>query len=219
MQRTLVVVPTEQELGLFLAALSDAGASPRPSTSGRLPTFDVADLSLVIAPGGLGKTQFAVQTQYLLGHGSWSLVMCAGAAGALCDDLAIGDVVVATETVEHDIRKVSRRWIPRFAGHAVKSSVSAVRVHYGVIASGDEDVVSASRRRELREETSAIAVAWEGAGGARACHFSGVPYLEVRGITDVANEHGPRDFAANLTAAMTNAAVVVADIANAARVA
>ena len=32
------------------------------------------------------------------------MVICAGTAGGLSDDLKIGDVVVATETVEHDFR-------------------------------------------------------------------------------------------------------------------
>lgn len=142
-QRTLVVVPTDEELQHLVSALHEAGAPARPSVCGRLSTFDVEVLAMVVAPGGLGKTQFAVQTQYLLGAGVWHLVVCAGAAGALCDDVAIGDVVIATETVEHDIRKVSRRLMPRFAGdekilnacRGTNRIARGVRVHYGVIAS------------------------------------------------------------------------------------
>jgi nucleoside phosphorylase len=39
------------------------------------------------------------------------LVVCAGSAGALLDALAVGDVVVATATIEHDC------WQPAKVGH------------------------------------------------------------------------------------------------------
>ena len=59
---------------------------------------------MTLACGGLGKTQFAIQTQYLLDVSpAFDVVICAGAAGALDNTLAIGDVVIATETVEYDI--------------------------------------------------------------------------------------------------------------------
>jgi len=154
------------------------------------------------------------------GYGPWRLVVCAGAAGGLVDQVAIGDVVVATETVEHDIRKVGRSLVPRFPGAAFALDrcrgttwSDGCRVHFGAIASGDEDVASEVRRAECHRLTGALAVAWEGAGGARACAFSEVPYLEVRAVADQANEHGPRDFATNLAKAMRHLAEVLRVIA------
>ena len=52
------------------------------------------------------------------------------------------------------------------------------------------------------------AVPWP--GGARASLFSGIPFLELRGITDTANHDAPADFAANLHIAMASAAALVA---------
>jgi adenosylhomocysteine nucleosidase len=52
-------------------------------------------------------------------------------------------------------------------------------------------------------------VAWEGAGGARACAFSGVPFVELRGITDTADHNAPADFKTNLRIAMASAAALV----------
>lgn len=53
------------------------------------------------------------------------------------------------------------------------------------------------------------AVAWEGAGGARACKFSGVPFLEIRGITDAADHSAASDFEKNLEVAMYNIALLI----------
>ena len=52
-------------------------------------------------------------------------------------------------------------------------------------------------------------MAWEGAGGARACAFNGVPFIEVRGITDGADHAAATDFEANLTLALGHVAELV----------
>ena len=85
---------------------------------GKLPVVQLPDLGVTLARGGLGKVQFAVQTQHLLDTCSdWDLIVCAGAAGALADRVLVGDVVVATTTVEHDYNnKFNKRALPKFNG-------------------------------------------------------------------------------------------------------
>lgn len=183
---------------------------------GRLPVFELPEIDLSLALGGTGKVQFAVQTQHLLDSGVIpDLVICAGAAGSLVDYLGIGDVVVASETVEHDVHeRFIRKPLPRFkADRSVVESLARVPptslqfpVHFGVVASGDEDVIDEVRKSSLHQKSGGIAVAWEGAGGARACHFSGIPYVEIRGITDAADSGAPADYKLNLYAAMGNIA-------------
>lgn len=95
------------------------------------------------------------------------------------------------------------------AGGRISAAVRPFKLHFGGIASGDEDVVDAKRRSECQQLSGALAVAWEGAGGARACAFSQVPFLEIRAIVDNANEDGPRDFRVNLRMAMQNLAQVL----------
>ena len=83
--------------------------------------------TILVTPGGHGKTQFAVQAQYLIGaFQSVELVICAGAAGSLAPQLSVGDVVVGTATVEHDYRLMfATRPLPRFPGH--RPSIEALR--------------------------------------------------------------------------------------------
>lgn len=181
--------------------------------------MQLSDLGIMLARGGHGKTQFAIQTQHLLAIcPDWNLVLCAGGAGGLVDELHIGDVVVATTTLEHDfINKFNKRPIPTFDGAptAVASLKSlsppsnSFQVRFGTVASGDEDVIEPERRRTLHQLTGALVVAWEGAGGARACNFSGVPFLEIRGVTDAANHRASSDFKKNLEVAMSNVATLI----------
>jgi adenosylhomocysteine nucleosidase len=174
---------------------------------------ELPQLGLVIAAGGLGKTQFGIQTQYYIDKlEGLESVFCIGASGALVPDVAIGDIVVATETVEHDIKKFNRPLIPRFPSDPslvdrfkdLSGKERAFSIHFGPIASGDEDVFSKERKRAIQAQTAALAVAWEGAGGARACSFNKMPFAEIRGITDSAEQSAPEEFFANFEISMGN---------------
>ena len=151
-------------------------------------------------------------------HAQFDLVICAGAAGALAPEVKVGDLIVATTTVEHDYNlKFVKRPNPQFAGDAtsikqlneLKLPDADFKIHFGIMAGGDEDVIEVERGRELRELHTALAVAWEGVGGARACAFSEVPYLELRGATDTANHEAPVVFDVNLKIVMKNIAYVL----------
>lgn len=217
--KTLIVIPLQAEMDRFLHVCATQGLEAVETTVGR-PVgvrFPVLDSTVVL--GGPGKVQFAVQTQHALDVGQdWEVVICAGATGALADGLVVGDVVVATETVEPDIHNhFGLPRLPRFRGAAtliesrrgLRLPRSGFTVHYGPIASGDEDVVAVERLEALRRRTGALAAAWEGAGGARACQFNGVPFIEIRGVTDGADSRAAADFRANLATAMRNVATVI----------
>jgi len=215
----LCVTPLQQELEPFCRALVAAGHAATPMQVGLLEAHDFPSLGLVVARGGHGKTQFGVQTQHLLDRlPGIDGVICVGAAGALNPELAIGDVVVATATVEHDYTQRFRPHpLPRFPGdptllnqlRALPLDTLPFGVRAGIVASGDEDVIELERAAALRHATEACAVAWEGAGGARAAQFNGLPFLELRGITDTADHQAAADFARNLRQAMTHLAMLV----------
>ena len=215
--KTLIMIPLQKESDAFLEGFP--GETIERATLGRLAVTRLPELGLVVAEGGLGKVQFALQTQHLLDVGpGWDWVICAGAAGGLVDAVAVGDIVVGTETVEHDINnKMGPPRLPKYpaAPNLIEqlqrpaSVATGFQVHFGPIASGDEDVVDTTRRAEVVQQTGGLAVAWEGAGGARACQFSQIPFIEIRGITDAANSTAPDDFRANLPMAMRNVAVLL----------
>jgi len=217
--KTLIVLPLQAEVETLSDALRANGLRHGQAQVGRLAVAVFAEIGATLAWGGHGKAQFAVHTRHLLDHvGHVDLVVCAGAAGALADGIAVGDLVVATRTVEHDFRlRFSSRPAPVFDGdgtairslQALAIADSRFALHFGDVASGDEDIVSVDRARALRAATGAVAVAWEGAGGARACAFSQSPYLEIRAVTDQATVDAPSDFTQNLGLAMRNVATLL----------
>jgi adenosylhomocysteine nucleosidase len=85
----------------------------------------------------------------------------------------------------------------------------AFTIHFGPIASGDEDIVTVEWQEELRRRTGTLAMAWEGAGRVRACQFIAVPFVEMRWVTDGASSSAAADFRANLKTAMGNVTTLI----------
>lgn len=215
----LCVVPLQRELNAFIPSLVEQGFASAVFSTGNVEAHQFPQLDLVVARGGHGKTQFGVQTQYLIDRiPNVDTVICLGTAGALAPELALGDVVLAAETIEHDYTQRFRRHpLPRFAGDAdliarlqhLSSHTLPFKIHVGIIASGDEDVIEIERAAVLRQATEACAVAWEGAGGARAARFNQLPFLELRGISDTADHQAASDFVANLQRTMLHLATLI----------
>ena len=214
-QKILIVTPLQEEYSELYDGLTALGLISNAEKIGRLDVHCFPELNVTLARGGHGKTQFGIQTQHLLDHALFDLVICAGAAGALAPEITVGDVLVATCTVEHDFNnKFSNRPKPRFDGDAksieqikmLDLSNTEYSVHFGIMAGGDEDVIELQRGKELRELHEAVAVAWEGIGGARASAFTEIPFLEMRGATDTANHEAPAVFDVNLKIVMKNIA-------------
>lgn len=217
-ENILVVTPLQEEYSDLYEGLAALGLQSQGERIGKLDVHCFPQIHVTLARGGHGKTQFGIQTQHLLDHAKFDLVICAGAAGALAPEVKIGDVIVVTSTLEHDYNvKFVARPKPQFTGD-VKSieqiralDVSDVdfKVHFGIMASGDEDVIEVTRGAELYKAHNALVVAWEGIGGARASAFSEVPYLEIRGATDTANHEAPVVFDMNLKIVMKNIAFLL----------
>ena len=215
MSSVLVVAPQSNEAEGVCRGLAQSGASLNASQVGLLKCTAIPSLDMLVAVGGNGKAQFAVQCQHLLDHSPRAkLLVCAGAAGRLDPHLSIGDIVVATCSIEHDYReRFISEPLPRHdcdtdvvrqIRNVAASDSFPFRVHFGPIASGDEDIVDTERSLELYAATEALCVAWEGSGGARAAHFSGVAFVELRVITDDAGAEAARLFYENLGTVLPN---------------
>jgi len=213
--KLLLLTPLAIERDCLKDFFAEQGWRATEQQHGKLTVLSYDKQGVILALSGHGKTQSGIQTQYLLSHiGDVGAVICAGAAGSLTESVRAGDLVVAEKTVEHDYTlKFVKRPLPEFPGSSVwlerARALKPVNVHFGAIASGDEDIIDKSRAEELYKKTGALAVAWEGAGCARACAFNGVPFLEIRAVTDAADSNAEADFRRQLRQSMKNLAQFV----------
>lgn len=163
---------------------------------------------LLLVQCGIGKVNAALATAALVQAGADTIVVT-GVGGGLGPDVRIGDLVLATDLVQHDIdlRPFGRplgqlpgsplSWpadpglVDRIARAALGLDVT---MHRGRIASGDQFIDSALRSDQIRDEFGAIAVEMEGAAVAQAATQLGVRFAVLRWISDTADSDATTDF-------------------------
>lgn len=167
----------------------------------------IAGRPVVVSRTGVGKTLSAMLCQHLIDEYAPERIIFTGVAGALREDLEIGDTVIAEDTMQHDIDVTAlgfeRGRIPyspyRFfvcdprlveAAMAVGGAHGRAQdrphgsVHRGRILTGDQFIADAGRREELASAFDAIAVEMEGASVGLVAAVNATPFLLIRTISD-----------------------------------
>lgn len=202
----LVSVPLKKEKKILLDRLQRLGLGFEIFRRDGQECAVDTNHGVAVATGGLGMAEFQTGSSFWLSQ--WpdcELLVCAGTAGALMTDLELGTVVLGVES------GVWNGDLESFVGdmrarRRIAAETYDFRVLEGLILSTDKDILDGTQARVLRSRTEAIAVAREGIGGARAAQIRQCPFLEIRGVTDFADERALDDFGKTMALAITNVA-------------
>ncbi|MBQ3484000.1 MAG: 5'-methylthioadenosine/adenosylhomocysteine nucleosidase [Clostridia bacterium] len=165
----------------------------------------------VLAVCGPGKINAALCAQSMIHHFHPEWIVNLGVAGAGESGVSIGDMVIATAAVQHDVdtspigdpvgmvSKINLIEIPcddalRARLVRAASAVEGMNVHEGVIATGDQFIHDGSVRSRIHELFHAKAVEMEGGAVAQACYMHDVPCGVLRSISDQADGHSEMDY-------------------------
>jgi adenosylhomocysteine nucleosidase len=217
-----IISAMEVEMELYLDRCTVDRSVERAGLTVHEATWGAHDLVLVQA--GVGKVNAALCTQLLLGAYDVAAVICTGSAGALAPSLDIGDIVVATDCVQHDLvvefMDLPRGQIP-FTEHRFFETNPALRrraldvslpghtLTEGRILTGDRFVEDEAHRDRLRDALQGHCVEMEGAAVGQVCTLNAVPFLVVRAISDRADGTSDIDFSAFLREAAQSSARIV----------
>ncbi|HEU5378380.1 MAG TPA: 5'-methylthioadenosine/adenosylhomocysteine nucleosidase [Ktedonobacteraceae bacterium] len=182
---------------------------------------------VVMAFSGSGKVSAALTIQKLLDtYEDLAAVLMVGVAGALKNDLRIGDVVVSEDCAQYDlditalgirrgtIPDTGKRFIEadRHLLHlALQTPQNGHRVVRGRILSGDRFLT----REEtfecgyLFDELEGSAIEMEGAAVAQVCDFNHVPFLIIRTICSELEGNQEEQYRNSLNLVARNASDVV----------
>lgn len=205
--RTGIIGAMPEELAALLEPLSRPNRSREGAftlTRGRLDGHRV-----LVAQCGIGKVNAAALTTLMILRGAERLIFT-GVAGAVDPGLAVGDLVISRDAVQHDLDVTALGYArgqvpgeamswpadPHLQTIALEAaqSLPGVKAVLGRIASGDQFVASAERVRWLRESLQATCVEMEGAAMAQVCAKWGVPFVIIRSISDTADHSAGTDF-------------------------
>ena len=216
MTRLAIVGALHEEIAALRPCLDGARVERRAGRDFHFGRLDGHDVILVRC--GIGKVAAATTTAVLLDAFDAGALLFTGVAGGLGDGVRVGDIVVATTLLQHDMNAepLFPRWEVPLTGRArfdadaawtmrlarasrtltaTGAHAAAAALHQGLVASGDRFVATRAESDALRTLLpDALAVEMEGAAVAQVCHDFGRPFAVVRTISDRADDAAHGDF-------------------------
>jgi len=186
-------------------------------------------LEAVVVKAGAGKTSAAMICQKMIDEFGPEAIIFTGVAGSLTSKTGIGDVVVSSDCVHHDLDASElgfvRGTIPftdyRFfkadeelKNLALKTVLPNNKVLEGRILTGDQFLTKAKIKEfdYLEKDLAGEVVEMEGAAVAQVCVFNKIPFVVVRSVSDKADGQAAENFKEFLDKAARNSFEVVKNI-------
>ena len=167
---------------------------------------------VTIVRSGIGKVNAGCCTQILADLFSVTCVINTGIAGSLDAAIDIGDIVLCTDAVQHDMDAVAFGYdlgvIPRMpvsyfpADANLRTTAKAIcervnpeiNVHEGRVATGDQFIADKAKKDFIVTEFQAKCTEMEGAAIAQAAYNNNLPFLIIRAISDKADNSAQMDY-------------------------
>ena len=167
---------------------------------------------VVIVRSGVGKVNAAICTQILVDCFHVDAVINTSIAGSLQAKIDIGDIVVSTDALQHDMDAEAFGYpagqIPRMdtlsfradeelircAEECCRRVNPDIRTFRGRVLSGDQFIADREKKEWLVNTFDGFCTEMEGAAIGHAAYLNGIPFLVVRAISDKADDSASMDY-------------------------
>lgn len=168
--------------------------------------------NLVVVRSGIGKVNGAVCTQILIDDYKVDGVINTGIAGSLKNEINIGDVVLSTDVLHHDMDATNFGYeygvVPRMEESFFKADAAllekaraaslkaddSVGVFVGRIVSGDQFIAQKDKKQWIADQFDGYCTEMEGAAIGHTAYLNQVPFLVIRAISDKADDSAHMDY-------------------------
>ncbi len=220
-----IICAMAQELDKVLELMTNK--SEEEFTSFNFVIGNLNNHKCVAVLSGIGKVNAAICTQTLIIKYQPDIILNIGVAGGIDDNINIGDIVVAESVVQHDfdisafvnrkkgeipgIDKIKITCIPCIVQKILTTSrnIKGVKIHKGIIASGDQFINCSNKLLQLKNEFDAVACEMEAGSIGQVCYVNKVNFGVIRSISDNANSDAKIDFYEFIENASKNAARIL----------
>lgn len=160
---------------------------------------------VVVVRSGIGKVNMAICAQILVDLFQVDMLINTGVAGSLQNKIDIGDMVISTDTLQHDMDATGFGYqlgvIPRMeesvfqadqnlvalATKACQDVNPEINVFEGRVISGDQFVSSQEKKNYLVEQFQGYCTEMEGAAMGQVAYLNHIPFVVIRAISDKAD--------------------------------
>ena len=169
-------------------------------------------VEVVIVRSGIGKVNAGICTQILADLFDVTHIINTGIAGSLDAQIDIGDIVVSTDVLQHDmdvrifgypLGEIPQMGVLSFqadehlaevAEEVCKEVNPEIQVFRGRVVSGDQFISSKEVKNRLIEEFNGSCAEMEGAAIAQGAYLNKIPYVVLRAISDKADDSATMDY-------------------------
>lgn len=173
---------------------------------------ELAGKEVVIVRSGIGKVNAGICTQILVDDFQVEAVINTGVAGSLKNEINIGDIVLSSDSLQHDMDATGFGYepgvIPRMEqsvfvadnglvelAKKVNEQVNPeIQTFVGRVVSGDQFISDKEKKDYLVEQFQGYCTEMEGAAIAQTCYVNEIPYLVIRAISDKADNSATMDY-------------------------
>lgn len=167
---------------------------------------------VVVVRSGIGKVNAGLCTQILIDVFGVTHVINTGIAGSLDARIDIGDIVISTEAVQHDMDATEFGYplgqIPRMetfafpadermgriAKEACEKVNPEVQVFMGRVVTGDQFIAGKEVKDRIKANFDGLCTEMEGGAIAQAAWLNQVPFVVIRAISDKADDSAQMDY-------------------------
>ena len=185
---------------------------------------------VVVVRSGIGKVNAAVCAQILADTFHADAIINTGIAGSLKNEINIGDIVLSTDAIQHDMDAQGFGYAPGVIPQMEVSDFQAdeklielakkccaevcpdIQVFTGRVVSGDQFISDKKKKEWLSSQFEGLCAEMEGAAIAQAAYLNHVPFLIIRAISDKADDSATMDYPEFEAMAAENSVKLLADI-------
>ncbi|WPC17832.1 5'-methylthioadenosine/adenosylhomocysteine nucleosidase [Pediococcus inopinatus] len=165
---------------------------------------------VVLVRSGIGKVEAGITAALLVTNFKVDALIHSGSAGGIGSGLSVGDVVISTQTLYHDVDARAFGYelgqLPgqpaRFdADQNLISELSlagektGLNIKTGLIVTGDQFISSSEKIQEiLKNFPDALCCEMEGSAIGQVAHQFKVPFVVIRAMSDVGDENAGVSF-------------------------
>lgn len=182
---------------------------------------------VVIVRSGIGKVNAAICAQILCDCFKVTHIINTGVAGSLKNEINIGDIVVSTDALHHDVDVrvfgyplgevpqmgclafPADERLTQLAVSSCKEVNPEIAAYKGRIVSGDQFVSDKQVKEKIVSSFQGFCVEMEGASIAHAAYLNHVPFVIIRAISDKADDSAKMDYPSFEKAAAAHSAKLV----------
>lgn len=186
---------------------------------------EIANQKVVLLKSGIGKVNAAMATTLLIENFQANIVINTGTAGGFSNDLNVGDIVIGSELVHHDVDVTAFDYVlgqvPQLPAtfksnqlliEATKQVLEQLELNsrIGLVATGDSFMSNPELiKTTISKFPTMLAAEMEGAAIAQICYQYNIPFIVIRAISDIAGEDSPISFNEFIHLASENATNII----------